>query len=242
MVESIDFSLPSPEFIKKLAICEVSNPGIYFQGHPRRGGLLDSRFGSLNSFQVCKTCGHNAKNCPGHFGYIEVPKPYLILPSALDTVYKILQSVCYRCSSLLLNGQCPNECSNLPSYSKQNFFIMIVFDEQKKNNDKKAKKATAARVMYPFECLEVIEKISANDLLTLGYDKFRSDPCNAVLASSLSPSYPCETNCQGTQKCKNQGARQPNLTLLRFTKTVHSTLQRRKRKTRKIQRSPNLIV
>lgn len=48
------------------------------------GGLEDARLGSV----ACKSCGHNSKQCPGHFGMIKFPTIDLsyLRPGAMESI------------------------------------------------------------------------------------------------------------------------------------------------------------
>lgn len=72
-VESIDFGILSPKIIKDMASAKVVTPELYDkEGYPVDGGLMDLRLGVIDPGLRCKTCGQNLKECPGHFGYIEL--------------------------------------------------------------------------------------------------------------------------------------------------------------------------
>ena len=49
-----------------------------------------------------QTCAGNMKNCPGHFGNIELAKPVLHVRFLSNTV-KILGCVCHYCARLLID-------------------------------------------------------------------------------------------------------------------------------------------
>ncbi|MEM4649520.1 MAG: AAA family ATPase, partial [Candidatus Bathyarchaeia archaeon] len=77
-INSIKFSLLSPNEIRKLSVVEIKTPDTYDEdGVPITSGLMDGRLGTLEPRQKCKTCGHTAANCPGHFGHIELVEPVI---------------------------------------------------------------------------------------------------------------------------------------------------------------------
>ena len=58
--------------------------------------------GTQDNLFLCKTCKCNMKECSGHFGYIDLARKVYFIHYLL-TVKKILQCLCYKCSSLLIN-------------------------------------------------------------------------------------------------------------------------------------------
>lgn len=70
------------------------------QTKPREGGLNDPLLGSIDRGFLCKTCGQVMKECPGHFGHIELARP-VYHPGFIKKVKKILEIVCFNCSKVL---------------------------------------------------------------------------------------------------------------------------------------------
>jgi len=102
-INSIKFSLLSPNEIRKLSVVEIKTPDTYDEdGVPITSGLMDGRLGTLEPRQKCKTCGHTAATCPGHFGHIELVEP-VIHVSFAKIIYKLLTSTCRSCGRILLS-------------------------------------------------------------------------------------------------------------------------------------------
>lgn len=74
----------------------------YEQGKPKMKGLLDPRMGTVDRQMKCATCSGSMTECPGHFGHLELAKPVFNI-GFLTTVLKILRSVCFHCSKLLVD-------------------------------------------------------------------------------------------------------------------------------------------
>lgn len=74
---------------------------MYSQQLPCNNGPADHRMGICDRRLKCGTCRHGLMNCPGHFGAINLSFP-IYHPGFLDVVIKILKSVCFFCSALLL--------------------------------------------------------------------------------------------------------------------------------------------
>ncbi|CAB0043121.1 unnamed protein product [Trichogramma brassicae] len=71
---------------------------------PLQNGLLDPKLGVCISGNMCETCGKKLNECTGHFGYIDLEMPVFHAGYFRLTI-NILQSICKKCSSVLLNRQ-----------------------------------------------------------------------------------------------------------------------------------------
>ncbi|UYV79608.1 POLR2A [Cordylochernes scorpioides] len=103
-VTSIQFSLLSPEQIKAISVVATTNPGFMENGKPIPGGLMDPRQGSISVGELCSTCRQKHRECAGHFGHIELSVP-IFHPGCIGTVHKILQCICFYCSTLLIKPE-----------------------------------------------------------------------------------------------------------------------------------------
>ena len=62
--------------------------------------------GTTDLGKVCNTCGLTNKDCPGHFGHIELAKPFYSY-QFIDITVKVLNCVCFKCSKLLIDKENP---------------------------------------------------------------------------------------------------------------------------------------
>ncbi len=69
-------------------------------GYPIDGGLVDTRLGVVDPGLRCKTCGGRVKECPGHFGHIELVRPIVHVEFAKH-IYYALKSTCPGCHKVL---------------------------------------------------------------------------------------------------------------------------------------------
>ena len=102
-VKRVEFGLLSPAQVVSMSVCKVDTGNIYLEGVPVRGGLNDPRTGTIDVRKPCETCGMKLKECPGHFGHIELAKP-MYHYGFLKTALKALRCVCMYCSKLLCDG------------------------------------------------------------------------------------------------------------------------------------------
>jgi DNA-directed RNA polymerase beta' subunit len=66
----IQFSLLSPDEIRKASVAEVTSKDTYINNKPAINGLFDPRMGVLEPGFVCPTDGLNYMQTPGYFGHI----------------------------------------------------------------------------------------------------------------------------------------------------------------------------
>ena len=102
-IKRVEFGVLSPAQVLAMSVCKVDTGNIYLDGVPVRGGLNDPRTGTIDVRKPCETCGMKLKECPGHFGHIELAKP-MYHYGFLKTTIKALRCVCMYCSKLLCDG------------------------------------------------------------------------------------------------------------------------------------------
>ncbi|MBW3001160.1 DNA-directed RNA polymerase subunit A', partial [Candidatus Woesearchaeota archaeon] len=101
-VDKIEFGLMSPKFIKEMASAKIVTPELYDkEGYPVDGGLMDVRLGVIDPGLKCKTCGCKLKECPGHFGYIELARPVIHI-KFVNVILDLLRCICRGCGNILI--------------------------------------------------------------------------------------------------------------------------------------------
>lgn len=101
VVDSIRFSLFSPEMIRKMSATKTIVPDTYDDdGYPIDGGLVDTKLGVVDPGLRCKTCGGRVKECPGHFGHIELIRPVVHVEFAKYLLYA-LKATCSNCHKVV---------------------------------------------------------------------------------------------------------------------------------------------
>jgi DNA-directed RNA polymerase II subunit RPB1 len=100
----IQFSVLSPEEIRKGSVAEITSRDTYANNKPCIGGLFDPRMGVLDPGLLCPTDGLNYMQTPGYFGHIELARPVFYI-QYLEIVKKILRCVCFKCSKLQINKE-----------------------------------------------------------------------------------------------------------------------------------------
>jgi len=197
VIESIKFTLLSPNEIRRLSAVEVQTADTYDEdGVPIVSGLMDGRLGTLEPRQKCKTCGNTATSCPGHSGHIELAEPAVHVAFA-KLIHKMLSVTCRNCGRILMSNE------KIESYNAK------IAEEKKRLNEvpttffdgimKEAKKVqecphcgtrqhtiehqkpttfideTGAR-LTPSAIREMLERIPDDDLRILGMDPAAARP------------------------------------------------------------------
>jgi DNA-directed RNA polymerase II subunit RPB1 len=98
----IQFSILSPEEIRKGSVAEITSKEAYINNKPVINGLFDPRMGVLEPGLICPTDGLDYMQTPGYFGHIELARPVFYI-QYLSTIQKILRCVCFKCSKLLIS-------------------------------------------------------------------------------------------------------------------------------------------
>jgi len=100
-VKYMQFGVLGPDELRRMSVVEVKYETAFEGGIPKPEGLMDQRMGAIGRDFPCDTCGCDETNCVGHFGHIELAKP-VFHPGYLTVTLKLLRSVCFFCSKLLV--------------------------------------------------------------------------------------------------------------------------------------------
>ena len=109
-LKNIQFSIPSRDEIKNMAVVEVNNASTVVS-IGLNNTLHDSRMGAFKNIK-CETCKGTSLNCDGHFGLIHFIKP-ILNPLFQNTILKfIISNYCFGCFKKLKNCDCFEEIKN----------------------------------------------------------------------------------------------------------------------------------
>jgi len=103
-VVGIQFSILSPDEIRKGSVAEITSRDTYINNKPVIGGLFDPRMGVLEPGRICLTDGLDYMKTPGYSGHIELARPVYYI-QFLNQIQKILRCVCFKCSKLLISKE-----------------------------------------------------------------------------------------------------------------------------------------
>ncbi|MCK9322735.1 MAG: DNA-directed RNA polymerase subunit A' [Candidatus Methanomethylophilaceae archaeon] len=103
-IGSIKFSCVSPEEIRKMSATKIITADTYDdEGYPIEMGLMDPHMGVIEPGLRCKTCGCKVDECPGHFGHIDLAMPVIHVGFIKD-IKMMLESTCRSCGRLMLTA------------------------------------------------------------------------------------------------------------------------------------------
>ncbi|KAL1986468.1 hypothetical protein VTN96DRAFT_6388 [Rasamsonia emersonii] len=107
-IKEIQFGLLSPEEIKRMSVVHVEYPETMDEQRqrPRTKGPNDPRLGTIDRQYYCETCEEGQKECPGHFGHIELATPVFHV-GFLTKTKKLLETVCHNCGKIKANTSDP---------------------------------------------------------------------------------------------------------------------------------------
>ncbi|MEM3781695.1 MAG: DNA-directed RNA polymerase subunit A' [Candidatus Micrarchaeaceae archaeon] len=206
-VKAIKFGVFSPEQIRKMSVAKLTVPDTYNEdGYPIDNGLLDQRLGVIEPGLICKTCGGRAKECPGHFGHIDLVRP-VVHSEFAKIVYMLLRSTCQKCHRILLGDEQIDQFKNVMAreLNKESDEETVGLDNAIKGlkNIKKCPHCGAEqeklsfsmpsyfsfgdRRLKPDEIRDMLGKIPDEDLRLLGIDAAASRPEWLVLDALLVP-------------------------------------------------------
>jgi len=111
-IVGIQFSVLSPEEIRRCSVAEITSRDTYSNNIPVIGGMFDPRLGVLEPGLKCPTDGLDYIKTPGYFGHIELAKPVFYY-QYLPTIIKLLKCVCIKCSKLLISKEANKECMDM---------------------------------------------------------------------------------------------------------------------------------
>lgn len=101
-VDKIEFSMLSPIMTKKIGMVKIITPELYdADGYPVDSSLMDLKMGVIDPGLRCRTCGSKVRECPGHFGYIELARPVFHV-KYIQNIYNFLKGTCSSCGRILL--------------------------------------------------------------------------------------------------------------------------------------------
>jgi len=180
-VDRIEFSVLSPEMIKKMAVAKITKTELYDQeGYPVEGGLMDPRLGTIDPGIRCRTCGGSIGECQGHFGYLELVKP-VIHVHYTKIIFSLLKIFCKKCGRILLEDKEIEDVKNKKLTIKD--IVKIVkkkcpYCKTEQGKIKFIKPYTYFEdnnQLNPLQIRERFEKISSEELELIGLKNIRPE-------------------------------------------------------------------
>ena len=120
----IQFSILSPEEIRKGSVAEITSRDTYINNKPVINGLFDPRMGVLEPGLICPTDGLDYMQTPGYFGHIELARPVFYI-QYLSTTLKLLRCVCFKCSKLLVSKEKYKQALKMPTEARWKYVFNL---------------------------------------------------------------------------------------------------------------------
>ena len=167
-IEFVQFGALTPQEILRYAVVEIYRPAT--KGSDLSGTPYDEHMGALENRKICLTCGHENKECQGHFGYIVLAEP-VFNPIFLATVHKILSCICIHC----VEPRISTERAKIEGILKQKKHKRLVLFFNK------SKKVTTCP-----HCDKPLPTIDLKDTMSLYYDnKKETEPITAKMVYDI---------------------------------------------------------
>jgi DNA-directed RNA polymerase subunit A' len=189
-VSGINFSLISPEKIKKLSTAKIVTPELYdIDGYPVDGGLMDLRLGATDPGVRCRTCGGRLKECLGHPGSIDLARPVIHI-NYVPLMEIGLRSFCHSCGKLLLEDEKaakypPSKRAKMAKDAKKCPHCHAI--QEKIKVGKPTNFYNGKKRIFPTEIREILSNIPDDELRKIGINPETSRPEWAVLTTLLVP-------------------------------------------------------
>ncbi len=190
-VESLQFSLLSPEEIKKISKAKIITPELYdVDGYPVDGGLMDLRLGAIDPGVRCRTCGGRLKECLGHPGSIEMARPVVHI-KYIPIIELFLRCFCSECHKLMLKEKDLQKYKSVKDRLKRAKDVKRCPYCNSEQEKIKLEKPTTFRInkrrLFPSEIRERLVKIPDSESKFAGIDPKIFRPEWAVLTLLLVP-------------------------------------------------------
>jgi len=123
-VIGIQFSILSPDEIRKGSVVEITSRDTYINNKPVIAGIFDPRMGVLEPGLICPTDGLDYMQTPGYHGHIELARPVFYI-QYLSTIQKIMRCVCFKCSKLLVSKDKYKQALKLQSEARWKYVFSL---------------------------------------------------------------------------------------------------------------------
>lgn len=203
-VVGIQFSILSPDEIRKGSVAEITSRDTYINNKPVIGGLFDPRMGVLEPGLICPTDGLDYMKTPGYSGHIELARPVFYI-QYLVTIQKVLRCVCFKCSKLLISKEKNKHVLNYSNEARWKHVFSLASSIKRCGDDtedgcgclqpKKIKKEGLANIiaewknedssddsepmtikLTPEIVLKIFKRISDEDITFMGFSPLFSRP------------------------------------------------------------------
>ena len=215
-ISGVQFGIFTSAEIKQLAAIRVENSTVNKHGVVKSLGVNDAHLGTTTRHMLCSTCGNTEELCPGHFGYIRLKEP-VVNVEFLPYLTKVLSSVCFWCSRLLIRdhparvakvtssskplntiydisrklNRCPSpDCGRLlPNFVKQDVYVQAEFNLTPEQFEAMKRDPGSIPMVTPSALYDLLKCIDPSDVALMGLDPVHAPPISYLWKNLLVP--PC---------------------------------------------------
>ncbi len=175
VLDKIKFSVFSPDMVRKMSASKIIVPDTYDDdGYPIDGGLVDTKLGVVDPGLRCKTCGGQVKECPGHFGHIDLVRP-VVHVEFVKNIFMVLKSTCPNCHKLVGKKVVVTEIDEIPAIDAKK--DVKIPDEDLVPSILDGSVAEDAAVKKPEKVIELPEKEEKTDVKSKKSEKTSVKKC-----------------------------------------------------------------
>jgi len=190
-VESLQFTLLSPDELKKMSKAKIITPELYdVDGYPVDGGLMDLRLGAIDPGVRCRTCGGRLKECLGHPGTIELARPIFHI-KYIPVIELFLRCYCSECNKLMVKEKDMQKYKTIKDRLKRakdtKKCPYCMAEQEKVKLQKPTTFKIGKRRLFPGEIRDLLTRISDDEARLAGVDPKIFRPEWAVLTLLLVP-------------------------------------------------------
>ena len=192
-IEYIQFGIMSPEDMIKQSVCKIEVSKLNGDG-----SVYDMRMGSMEQDDLCVSCKLNPKDCPGHFGHIEL-NTFVMHPMYMRYITNFLKCVCIKCYRVVLTDdhlkldgisksggdsrfeKCVERLEKVDCcYHCDSPKPKITF--QQKTNDISMKIKEKKIILTDTDIKKIFDNIPNEDVILLGFNPVFMHPKNLILS------------------------------------------------------------
>lgn len=199
-IEEIQFGVLSAKEICEMSVAEITSNR--FTDTSTVNSVYDPRMGPMKSGETCITCGYKTKQCPGHFGHINLTVN-ILHPLYNKSILAFLRCFCIKCSRLLITEE-HLKLWNIVKYKKDIRFHLILekliktrFCTHCNTSQPKYTYSTQEQCFYAQhkeasnilklklnteDVQEVFYKVLDSDVELLGFNPVHTHPRNLILS------------------------------------------------------------
>lgn len=162
IIESVIFSPRNTSDNRINSNCIINNSKSSKDNIPINNGPNDTRLGTTENNIICNTCYNNVRNCPGHFGNVDLNIP-VKNPLFKDEIRQWLKIICFNCGSLIIDKK--SHISHIEPRHRLREYVRLTRTE-KNLNCHKCNETHPNIIKDPSSPVDIVAEYYANNILT----------------------------------------------------------------------------